>query len=228
VAEIGDVREVMLHGAADLEYWRERLTAQSLQPAAASGQAQVAISAISARYKGIPFRELAVSLLVEDTQSPGDQAFFLIHAFHSLRLFAWIERTCFATPYYPARLEVQTEPIRIAMTQNGQRRFFAERRAQTSPLPASPRDNDWQGRIFVPRRPRDAGRPGQWFWARLAGEATTYAFASGDVCQLEAAAPGVFAQLRASGFAAQRWSVRESAYHARSRTFRASERTGAS
>ena len=166
IATITGVREVMLRGTADLEFWRRQLDAVELTPLTQSGQAQIVISAISARYQGIAFRELAISVLVDDVLSPGHEAYYLAHAFNSSRLFALIERTCFSTPYYPADIQVATEPSPVVEMAGTSGPLF--RAALPSPAPTAATSYQcWEGRLYLPRPGSQSARPGKWFAARL-------------------------------------------------------------
>ena len=60
--EISPVREVTLVGTADLSFWTDRLRTEKLRPADHDGQAQLYISAVASRFKGIPFREVSISI----------------------------------------------------------------------------------------------------------------------------------------------------------------------
>ena len=86
ISTITDVREVALAGTADLAYWRERLRGEGLAPLDDDGRASLLLTAIESKFRGIPFRELSISVLL-----PGGGA-FLAHAFNSSRLLAFAER----------------------------------------------------------------------------------------------------------------------------------------
>jgi hypothetical protein len=117
VAEVSPVKEVTLHGLADLSFWQEQLAAEGLTPLAQDGKAQLFISATEARFKGIRFRECLIGIHVQRVNAEPDDmpAMFLLHAWNSLRLFAWIERTLFGTPYYPGQIKVEPkQPTQLA------------------------------------------------------------------------------------------------------------------
>src|SRR5262249_38325691 len=107
VAELTNVREVSLHGTADLAFWKGRLAKEDLHPAEHDGRAEVLIVAAEARFRGVRFRELNFSVLVagheEGVRSDGA---YLVQAFNSCRLFAFCERVFFSTPYYPGDVRV--------------------------------------------------------------------------------------------------------------------------
>jgi hypothetical protein len=152
IATITQVREVILAGSADLAYWRARLAAVGLFPHDDNGRAAVTISAIAGRFRGLPFREVSVGVVVgERDDSPAD-AIYLAGAFNSSRPLAWAERTFFRTPYQLAAIRLSQPPaIAAALTLGGQVAYSAEMR----PTPAEPARREaqaWEGRIFLPIR----------------------------------------------------------------------------
>ncbi len=121
--EISPVREVTLVGAANLAFWIERLRTEKLRPADHDGQAQIYISAVASRFKGIPFREVSISICAySDSIDTTVEGIFLAHAFNSVRFFAWCERRFFSTPYYHAAIAVDPgPPASFEMTQHTER-----------------------------------------------------------------------------------------------------------
>jgi hypothetical protein len=219
IAEITGVREVTLRGSADLGFWQDKLNAARLRAKVFNDRGQVAISAIAAKYGGIRFRELSVSVVVDDPLAPGRDAFYLVHAFHSSRLFAWIERNCFATPYYLAEIHVSVESAAsILLGRDSAPAFDAT--ASTGTPAAELRYESWEGRIYLPPLAGRSGRPGKWFAARLAGETEVRPFAPGDRLEIAGDGPLVLQWLAESGFFGQEWWIRKAAIHARSKTFR--------
>ena len=126
VAELDHVRESLL-GAADLDYWEDRLRAEGLVPAQEGGRARVLIIAASAKFKGLAFRELSFCVLAhrpgEPTSADGS---YLIRAFNSSRLLAFCERAIFATPYHHGDVRMSTSPASIRLVEGGQITFHAE------------------------------------------------------------------------------------------------------
>ncbi|HYR28576.1 MAG TPA: hypothetical protein VEU30_08925, partial [Thermoanaerobaculia bacterium] len=96
VAKLRGVLDVTLTGTTDLDYWRTRLP---MPPLAVNGRAQAMVIAAAARFRGIRFCELSMSVAVEGGA-------FLLQAFNSVRFFAWSERTFFHTPYAHAPVSV--------------------------------------------------------------------------------------------------------------------------
>src|SRR5690349_1730855 len=98
-AELSHVREISLRGTAELDFWRRRLAEQDLSPAESERRAQILIVAAGAKFRGIRFSELSVSVLVSPPNpSTGEEAAYLLHAFNSNGFFAFCERVFFATP----------------------------------------------------------------------------------------------------------------------------------
>jgi hypothetical protein len=223
VAEISQVREVSLIGTADLAFWKERLEREKLFPAEMDRQAQILISGTSAKFKGIPFQELSISVFVsrEERRAQREGA-FLTQAFNSNWFFALVERMWFATPYDRAQIAVEaTLPaavqvmlhnqivFRSAMVQQG----IAERTAIRCG------DEGWEGPIFLPGRRSLAGD--KWFYARVGGQTSVYSFlADRDELTIRPElGPPALSWLVQSHFAGRQWIIRDSAVHAKSKTY---------
>jgi hypothetical protein len=221
VAEIRSVREVTLKGSADFDIWRDELKAEGLVPARSGGRAAVVITGTSARFKGLPFRELAVAVAVAPPEgSPYPETLFLAQAFNSSRLLAWCERTAFRTPYLHAQVRVDGWPSPGLTVQLGGAVVFEARlesQATGKLKPAGPASERWEGLIYLPSR---RGRPGGVFFARLEGATMTVTAPPGDGVTLHAhSGLPTLGTLAESGFVAEEWLVREGAVHCRSKTF---------
>jgi hypothetical protein len=222
IAEITQVREVVLRGTADLAYWAEHLRSVNLFPAESGGQAQVVISTIASKYLGIRFRELCIAVLVR-RQDPGagPDGLYLAQAYNSSRLFAFIERRCFATPYRHGKIDVEASlPATMRLIVKGETLVTAEMAAGTAPTRAPVRSGDecWEGPIYLPGA-SGATVPGRWFRARLAGHLQAYPFLPADVLTLRPAPDHpILRCLVDSRFTGTEWAVRPDGVHARSRT----------
>jgi hypothetical protein len=224
IAEISPVREVALLGDADLAWWQGRLRSEGLEPQARDGRAQVLLIGTSARFRGIAFRELSVSVTVTaPAGSDRQDADFLAGAYNSSRLLAWCERTFFSTPYVHGDVEVQIEPSpALRLSERGEAILsakFADCAPGTRRLPQSDGDGAWCGALHLPSG--DSGRgTSKLFFARLVGHTQTYDFAGEDKLVLRPA-PNypTLRNLVESGFTPRQWSVRAAAIHARSKTY---------
>ena len=214
IATITPVRELILAGSADLAYWRARLAVVGLFPHDDGGRAALTLSAISGRFRGLPFREFSVAVVAGPEDGRAD-SIYLIGAFNSSRLLAWSERAFFRTPYELANIQLNEQPpARFEVSDAGQVVCTATMTGATEP----PRHEaqEWQGRIYLP--PRGSRR--ELFYARLAGPTDVYAFGAADSLTIRPR-PGdeVLGCLVESGFAGREWRVRAAAVHARSRTY---------
>ena len=106
-AQLSHVREVSVVGAADLGFWKRRLQRESLSPIEHEGRARVMVIAAEARYMGLKFREVSIS--VQAFANAGgikQEGAYLLQAFNSSKLFALFERKFFSTPYQHADVEM--------------------------------------------------------------------------------------------------------------------------
>ena len=206
ISTITGVREVALAGTADLAYWRERLRGEGLALLDEAGRASLLLTAIEAKFRGIPFRELSISVLLEDG------GVFLAHAFNSSRLLAFAERAFFQTPYHLARLDVDEQlPARMGVARGG-RDLFVARMGSGRP-PARREDAVFDGPIYLPGGMKV-------FFARLSGAAGIFPFEAVDTVTLTPdSTESIFRRLVESGFAGEEWRVRSGAVHARTKTY---------
>ncbi len=219
--EISNVHEVCLFGSADLRYWKKHLEPAGLHPASINGSAQVLISVIAARFKGLAFREFSICISVSrEEDEPDEDGFYLAQAFNSRRFFAFVERAMFHTPYHHARIELGAlAPARMRLTQRQTKMVEAE----MSALAATPRepsiteDFSWEGPVFLPRN--STTDKNRLFYARLKGPRQSYPFLPQDRWSLSAAKDyPIFQSLLDSNFTPKTWTIRRSATHAKSKT----------
>jgi len=224
VATITNVREVSLYGSADLNFWRRAIQHEDLEPFPVDGRAQFLISSIQAKFMGLTFRELVFSLLVREPQTDSPiPAAYLTQAFHSLRAFAWIERTLFKTPYVFAKLQVDIEPTPRIRLGSGAAELFAaistrDNAARTSPEELE--EQSWTGPIYIPSRADQPPAARKLFYAHLGGKTACYPFDSQrDQLALNPDARWpILGQLKDSNFTGTMWQIRTNATHARSKT----------
>lgn len=238
IARLDGVWDVALRGSANLEYWSSRLAGSGIAPHARGGKADLMLSAISSRFRGISFCELCIALSVEhDEPLTNPSGLFLMQAFNSSRLFAWCERVFFATPYLYAPLEVPKQgPVGFHLSLGGRPALNAVCRAasndrlspheQAATNDASeklqPIEECWEGPIFLPGRDGQMSGCSTYFAAVLSGMTVVrpFSLAADTFTVVDEAAHPILKSLVESRFAPQEWRTRDSAYHARSKTFR--------
>ena len=224
IAKISRVREVSLLGEADLAFWRNRLDRESLHPAVRDDKAQLIVSSTDAKYMGLPFRELSISVFVSRGEDgAGEDGVFLVHAFHSSRFFAFIERTFFGAPYHPGEIKVDARlPASIVLRAAKKSLLRAEMSADSSVSTRPPFRSGaevWETPIFLPTKESRGIENAKVFFARLSGLTQVYPFTSADRLSLRASPDAAVLQwLIDSRFAGKEWHLRADATHARSRT----------
>ena len=216
-ADIGNVKEVTLHGTADLSFWEAVLHKENLIPYHEAGKAILLLSAIDAKWRGFKFREfvIAVGTCLNKNGTSLD-GYYLPHAFNSSKLLAFSERVFFQTPYFHGNIQLQNRPPAfIKLRQRTEVLFHAE----MSMPDISPEVEylEWKGPVFLPK---NRGK----FFALLAGEAEIYPFSpEKDRLEIKSSANyRIFQQLIDSNFAGKVWSLRSSSRHAKSKTIKRS------
>jgi hypothetical protein len=231
VAEISQVREVSLIGTADLEFWNHHLQAEGLFAANKAGQAQIVISAMNSKFKGIRFHEFCISIVVsEQPDGKTEDGLFLIQAFNSIRLFAFVERTFFSTPYAHGRIQVRTHiPATMEVCFGAETLFSARMGASSSELSRTPNRSSheqWLGPIYLPKKSRGTSDPGKFFFAKIEGATDIYDVSPDDTVTItNSHNPPIFNSLRKSNFVPKEWHIRESANHAKAKTMKRKELT---
>lgn len=219
IADVKNVKEVILLAEADLAFWQERLRAEALFPYSSNGKAELMISATALTWMGARSHELTIGIPVcLDQAASAPDGMYLLQAFNSSRLFAFVERAFFRTPYDPGRIQLaERVPARIEL-RDAQGPIFTADMNGSRP-PARSEDELWQGTIFLPRD--KSQQPERFFVARLGGYTVAYPFAPAhDALTLAPrAAHPVFQWLQESNIAGKEWRIRSDARHARSKTF---------
>ena len=226
VAELKHVREVTLIGSADFGFWSDCLKAEGLVPLRCADTAQrcgdaAQVWVVSAEmvYLGVRFTEVSFSVRTTLAGNDGTSGMRLLHAFNSSRIFAWCERTLFATPYAYGQCQISIQhPPTVRLDASGGSVLSAE----MSPSARSPLrtgHESWEGPVFLP--PRGKRGDSRLFFARLSGHTMVYPFSSGDQFAIDLSAGGEALQpLADSRFVPQEWVVRADATHGKSRTYR--------
>ena len=218
VAEPKHVREVTLTGTTDLGFWSDYLKAEGLAPVRCGDGGQVVVVAAEMVYLGLRFTEVSFSVRVVLPQS-SSAGMRLLHAFTSSRVFAWCERTIFATPYSHGECHVSVHaPPSVRLDARGEQVFIAEMSTVKRPAIRAG-DESWEGQVFLP--PRGTANESRLFFGRLRGHTVVYPFSRGDRFAFDpSAGGGVLQPLADSGFHPQEWVVRADATHGKSKTYR--------
>jgi hypothetical protein len=226
-AELAHVQEVSLLGTADLAFWKDLLLKEDLLSAAFGGQAQLLITAANAKYMGVRFRELSLSVVVSSPDGgTGQDAAYLVRAFNSCRFFAFCERVFFSTPYYHGDVRVSVSlPTSMHLVKKGEVVFAAQMGADPAGRGREPSrcgEDGWDGPVFLPEGRRRGGRQGKLFVARLRGYTQRYAFLAGTDSVAIRPLPDseVLQALMDSHFVAKEWIIRADATHAKSKTYK--------
>lgn len=227
VAELANVREIALHGSADLDYWAERLQPESLQPIAREGAAQIMILLGQGKFKGFEFRELSFALLVSPVgTSDKSRTAYMIRAFNTNRFFAFCERVFFCTPYEFGIVDASfTLPLSFTLSKKGVPILGARMEdAAIEPLRDSRCSTtaEWLGPVFLPRRSQDRAVAPRLFYSSIRGDVQVYPFdESRHVFEVAPPNPRHTTQaLVDSRFRPLEWSHRTAARHAKSKTYR--------
>lgn len=222
---VSPVREVTLVGHADLSYWQRQLAINGLHPTDANGNAEMLLSSCEARFKGIRFRELSVSVFV--TERAGGRSrdgAFLVRAYNSIRFFAFVERTMFRTPYYPQQIALDPQVpafMRLGDAAQPVLRAAMSKNAASSARNAVPAKPDgWQGPIFLPDLRSPQASSSRLFYGSLTGDTRTITYDFGaDTFEFDVQGGDPIARvLTESQFAPHEWILRAAATHGKSKT----------
>ena len=216
IATIHDVRELCLVGHADLHFWSDRLASEGSSPADINGHAELWLSAVELKWMGTRFRELTVAVRLDPDHDAVPRV-FLVAAYSTSRMFAWCERAFFQTPYQYAPINLHaSQPRSFELRSADHTTLSAESRANAATASA---DEIWTGRILLPT----AGTHGQrkLFHAQLSGQTEIAPFnsATSQLMLRPSHDQPVVQLLAKSNFTPNEWRARQSATHARSKTF---------
>ena len=214
-ADLYNVREVTLHGTADLSFWKAVLHKENLFPYQEADKAILLLSAIDAKWRGFKFKEFVIAVGVcSDEKGTSLDGYYLPHAFNSSKLLAFSERVFFRTPYLQGDIQLENKlPASIKLRDTAGVLFHAEMSIpDISPVVEY---LEWKGTVFLPN---NRGK----FFAILAGEAKIYPF-SPESDRFEIKPSGrhqIFQQLIDSNFVSSVWSLRSKSRHAKSKTYK--------
>jgi hypothetical protein len=221
VAEVDNVHEVSLRGEALVDPWKTEFAALGLQLALSNDRVPMMLSATSAKFRGMRFREFSISVLAREDET-GTEGWYLALAFNSSRFFAWVERTMFSTPYYFGAIDVTAvDPARVHVSAGNGSIGVSMASSGTGRRPTRSGPESWEGPLFLPTRSKASTAQRKWFYARLSGNADVYAFASGQDKVTIAPAPQwpALGKLASADFQGTEWLLRTSALHAKSHTY---------
>jgi hypothetical protein len=220
IAVVKGAREVTLVGSAEYNYWADRLLHDNLVPQKVNGRAEVILSAVQLKWMGVNFREFSVSISVHDRAEPSIDGIYLVSAFNTSRMFAFIEKHHFRTPYCHSNIDVSVQdPWSLQLFDGVRPVIKSERRSECD---VESCDETWEVRIFLPNSARGDKPSDKLFFAKLSGATQIARFsASSDSLALTPSNQHVVVQsLVDSGFTGREWRVRSGATHARSKTYR--------
>ena len=213
-ADLNNVKEVTLHGTADLSFWRAVLNQEGFLPYHEADKAVLLLSAIDAKWRGFKFKEFVIAVGVCNTENGTSlDGYYLPRAFNSSKLLAFSERVFFKTPYFHGNIRLQNRiPAFIKLRDSSEVLLHAEMSMPDTPPMVE--YLEWQGPIFLPNK-RDK------FFAILSGEAEIYPFSSEvDTFEIKASTDHeIFQQLIDSDFTGSVWVLRNNSRHAKSKTY---------
>ena len=214
-ADLNNVREVTLHGTADVSFWADVLRKEGFFPYQEADKAILLLSAIDAKWRGFKFREFVIAVAVCYNESGTSlDGYYLPQAFNSSKLLAFSERVFFGTPYSQTDIQLENKlPAFIKLYDRVDVLLHAEMSmSDATPIAAY---LEWKGPIFLPKA---RGK----FFALLTGEAAIYPFLpESDRFEIKSASRYIiFQQLIESNFTGSVWSLRSSSRHARSKTYK--------
>ena len=225
LVSVTDVSEVALVGYADASFWRERLEKEDLFAYPGGGQVEITLAAASIRWRGVDSLEFTMSLAVMDRPEGGEKSYYLVQAFSSSRIFVWVERGIFSSPYSHANVRLDTRlPASFGVLQGKDWYFSAQMAAQARLVNAE--SEVWEGIIYLPGD-RILGLH-HHFYASLGGRTHTSPFVPGqDRFYINSSTPRkVFNWLQDSCFSPQTWKISLDAVHSRSVTVQTRRKIG--
>lgn len=191
-----------------------------LRARAEKGEATVAIIASDLKWKGFHFNELVIGLDVEDSEKEYPSGAWLMRAYNSLSAFAWVERTFFLTPYYPAEcfnFDAASGKVQFNDTTSGT--LYSASGNDT--FSGSEEEFVWESPIYLPKLNRKNGaRPDKYYFARITAPMLSRPVNNNDIFYLNDSLfplAGVFNKAKLTPVTK---AIRTSGIHSRSKTFK--------
>lgn len=213
IATVAGVEELLLMGHADLSFWQKWLAPLKLCPLVRNGHAEVILSVTRLSWNGLPFRECVISIALSDgTDNTVLTGYYLLQAFNTARILAWMERRYFQTPYFYGKIALDLVRREARLGPKAAPHLILS--AAPPPFAPTLQSEDWQGPIYLPSLP---GYSQRLFYVQLAGSTLRWPCQQEDKIMLSAQCP-VLEWLLYSGFKGREWGLRDAAFHARSKT----------
>lgn len=213
IANVAGVEELILVGQANLDFWHKWLIPLKLYPLARNGHAEVILSVTRLSWNGLPFRECVISIALGDSaDNTALTGYYLIQAFNTSRLLAWMERRYFQTPYFYGHIALDLAQREAVLGPKVSPYLILS--ASAPPFAPTIQSEDWQGPVYLPSLP---GLSRRLFYVQLAGSTLRWPCQREDQIMLSAQCP-VLEWLQVSGFKGREWGIRDAAFHARSKT----------
>lgn len=214
-ADLDNVKEVTLHGTADLSFWEAVLRKERFFPYQEADEAVLLLSAVDAKWRGFKFQEFVIAVGVSYNESGTSlDGYYLPQAFNSSKFLAFSERVFFRTPYAQGDIELRNKlPAFIKLWHDTG--FLLHAEMSVPDMPPMVEYLEWKGAIFLPE---SRGK----FFAVLEGEADIYPFSpETDRFEIQPSARyRIFRQLIESNFTGSVWSLRNNSRHAKSKTYK--------
>lgn len=205
---IEPVLEVTLTGTTDRMVWEQILATETSHILVNTETIDVILSATRAKFMGILFQEFSISLRLDD------ERVFLLYAFNSNPLFAHAERRFFRTPYYHAKITVDSHRVHVVA---GDGSLFEAILPQDTPASEVGKERQTL-KIDLPQSLRKRANKPHYFHALLEGETHHYTLSSIRMVCFEGAKIPALVALSKSNFQPHDWLVRTSARHSKSKT----------
>lgn len=216
-AEIKDVKEVVISGEADFEFWKKLLEPKGYLPSEKNGKAQIIVSATELEWKGIRFNEFIINIVISP-QIKGQKrdCFYLIQAFNSSSILALSERLFFSTPYNFGKIILRNEfPVLLRLILKEKELFHCKINSKYSEsIPSMEKHSIF---VFLPNGTRHKKK---YFIAYISGETIFFPFEKEqDILKIVTSVKyPVFGWLIDSKFIARDVVIRKNALHKKSKT----------
>ncbi len=219
IAELNHVCELGLFGAADLDWWRNELADQPVEPVEVDGFAQLLITGLAAKWGFSKFLDISVMITARSTFGEKQEGLFILSAFNASRFICFFEDKWFGLPY-GFRKEITMDLKPNWTYRMGSASTPALHVGWSEREPESCESFDGIFPLFLPRRrPTDAIK---WLQVRIWGETVFSPFDSFiDRCDFDRAdGVPILTKLSESRFRPMRWHMRADGNHARTKTYK--------